>query len=146
MASIKEIRFSLAIPSQLDERIEFYRRYIEAGLDFGKENPDRYHLVLYEQLVESPEATLKRMMAWLGETFEPGQLRFNAFPQQSGLEDPNVANTSEIHTESTGRWQVVLSHEEAKSIWRDTYDLRSSVDPDGLYDEVIKISHVLESK
>lgn len=146
LASIKEIKFPLAIPAQLHERIQFYRRYIKAGLDFGKEHPDRYHRVLYEQLVLSPQATLTRMMQWLGETFEPGQLRFNAFPQEGGLEDPKIANTSEIHAASNGRWQVVLSHQEAQAVWRETHDLWALIDPDGHYDEVIRISSLLESK
>jgi hypothetical protein len=145
LASIKEVRFPLAIPSQLHERIAFYRRYVEAGLDFEKENPDRYHRVLYEQLVQSPQATLERMMGWLGEAFEPGQLEFNACPQQEGLEDPKIAKTSEVHTESTGRWQVALSREEAQTIWRDTHDLWSLVDFDGTYDELFRPAQVLES-
>jgi Sulfotransferase family len=54
LASIEEVKFPLAIPAQLYERIQFYRRYTQAGLDFSKEHPERYHRVLYEQLVSSP--------------------------------------------------------------------------------------------
>ena len=144
LASIKEIKFSLAIPTQLPERIEFYRRYLEAGLEYGKQNPDRYHCVLYEQLVQSPQDSLQSMMEWLGETFEPGQLQFNALPQEGGLEDPKIANTSEIHAQSNGRWQAILSPEEAQVIWRETHDLWALFDSEGHYDKVIRISEVFK--
>jgi hypothetical protein len=90
--------------------------------------------VLYEQLVHSPNTTLEGLMQGLGEPFEPGQLEFNKFPQQSGLEDSKIASTSEIHTESIGRWQTVLSYEEAQTIWRETRDLWALIDPDSRHD------------
>ncbi len=102
LASIKEIRFPFAIPAELDARIAFYRRYAEGGLRFAAAHPDRYYRVLYEQFVRSPEAAVKRLMQWLDEPFEPGQLAFNEFPQQSGLEDPKIAHTSGFHAESIG--------------------------------------------
>lgn len=131
LASIKEIRFPFAIPAQLNKRIEFYRRYTQAGVDFGTAQPDRYYRVLYEQLVHSPQTTLEGLMQWLGEAFEPGQLEFNTFPQQKGLEDPKITDTSEIHTRSIGRWSTLLSFEEAQAIWCNTRDLWSIIDRDG---------------
>jgi len=134
LASIKEVEFPRAIPAELSSRIAFYQRYTQAGLEFGAKHPDRYYRLLYEQLVRSPKATVEDLMRWLGETFEPGQLKFNELPQQSGLEDPKIAKTSEIHTQSIGRWQTVLSYEEAKMVWRETHELWALIDPDGHHD------------
>jgi hypothetical protein len=129
LASIKEAEFPFAIPGDLDARIDLYRQYTQAGLDFGAANPDRCWRVLYEQLVSSPRETLESLMEWLGETFEPGQLDFNRVPQQGGLEDPKIANTIEIHSDSMGRWRTILSPEEARIIWSETRSLWALIDP-----------------
>lgn len=133
-ASIAEIRFPFALPTELVARIAFYRHYTQAGLDFVAAHPDRYFRLVYEQLVHAPQDTLEGLMQWLREAFEPGQLEFNKFPQQSGLEDPKIANTSGIDIESIGRWRTVLSSEEAQTIWRETHELRAVIDPAGHYD------------
>lgn len=130
LASIKEARFPLSIPPELEARIHFYRRYTQAGLDFGTANPDRYYRLVYEELVESPEAAVARLMEWLGERFDPAQLSFNDVPQGGGLEDPKVAATSGIHSESIGRWAQALSPGEQRTISRETRDLWEVIDPD----------------
>lgn len=140
LASIAEIRFPFALPTELVARIAFYRRYTQAGLDFGTAHPDRYFRLVYERLVHAPQETLEDLMQWLDEAFEPSQLDFNKFPQQSGLEDPKIASTSEIHTESIGRWPTILSNEEARSIWRETHELWALIDPDGHYGEETQIN------
>lgn len=70
-------------------------------------------------------------MSWLGETFEPAQLRFNDLPHERGLEDPKVAATSEVHADSLGRWREVLSEEETKEIASEAAELWATVDPKG---------------
>lgn len=131
LASIKQVSFPLIIAADLDARIAHYGRYTSAGLEFGATHPDRYRRVRYEELVQAPQATLERLMRSLGETFEPAQLEFNKFPQQPGLEDPKIANTSRIHAESFRRWPVILSHDEAQRIWDATHDLWALIDPEG---------------
>lgn len=133
LASIKEAKFPFSIPLELDGRIAFYQQYTQAGLEFGRAHPDRYYRLLYEQLVDSPEATLRDLMHWLGEEFQQGQLAFNQFPQQKGLEDPKVAATDGVHADSLGRWPEVLSREEAQTVWQETRDIWSGMDPEGRY-------------
>lgn len=128
LASIKEVRFPYAIPAGLDDRIAFYRRYAEAGLEFGKAYPERHFLLCYEELVRAPQEILHRLMAWTGEAFELGQLDYNSFPQQRGLEDPKVARCPRIHGDSIGRWHEVLAPQEARLIWAKTRDLWGSID------------------
>lgn len=129
LASIREARFPRTIPAELDARITFYRRYTEAGLEFGARHPDRSRRVLYEDLAASPEGTLRLLMEWLGEAFEPDQLAFNDVLQQAGLEDPKIGQTSRVHSQSLHRWPNVLTNEEAETIWQGTRDLWAVVDP-----------------
>ena len=127
LASIAERPFPLSIPASLDERIAFYRKYTEAGVDFGAAHPARYFRVHYERLVRSPETALSELMDWLGEKLEPGQLAFNSFAHQPGLEDPKVVMTSAIHADSVGRWKGSLAPEETEIIWNATRELWASV-------------------
>lgn len=129
LASIREAKFTFAIPSELHECVAFYRRYTQAGLDFGRAHPERYLRLKYEDLVGSPLATLEDLMKRLGEGFEPGQIEFNRFPHQLGLEDPKVGHATEIHTKSVGRWPTLLSFEEAQTIWNQTGELWTMIEP-----------------
>jgi hypothetical protein len=133
LASIKEAKFPRVIPADLEGRIDFYHRYTRAGLDFGVAHLDRYCRVFYEELVLSPERVLESLMRRLSETFEPRQLAFNEMPQQGGLEDPKIAHTSRIHSESMRRWPAVLTAEEARVIWDQTRELWALLGPDGHY-------------
>lgn len=116
LASIKESGFPRSIPPGIEERIELYRRYAQAGLDFKQRHPDRYVPVLYEDLVARPEAAVRELMLRLGEEFDPVQLDVQKSPDQDGLEDPKVGETTAIHTDSVDRWPDLLSAEEAAQI------------------------------
>ena len=86
--------------------------------------------MIYEQLVRRPETVLVALMEWLGEAFEAGQLAFNEFPNQRGLEDPKISHTSNVHTSSIHRWPTVLSREEISNIWQRTRTIWSLIDPE----------------
>jgi len=116
LASIKDVRFPLTIPPDLEGRIAFYLHYTRAGAAFGVSHPAQYHRVAYEDLVRSPESTLGSLMQWLDEALESSQLTFNDASHERGLEDPNVASTTGIHSASVGRWTSVLTPEEAATI------------------------------
>jgi Sulfotransferase family len=130
LASMKQVGFR-RLPPGLRDRLDFYRSHLEAGLAFGDSHPDRYRLLLYEELVSSPRNTVEGLMSWLGETFEPVQLRFNDLPHERGLEDPKVAATSEVHADSLGRWREVLSEAEISEIGSEAAELWATVDPEG---------------
>ena len=136
LASLKERSFPLSIPASLEARVAFYRRYTQAGLSFGEAYPSRYYCMLYEHLVDSPEPALRSLMRWLDEMLEPGQLEFNRFAHQTGLEDPKIAHTSGIHSESVGRWPDAFTPDEARLIWSGTRELWGSLDPDNQYGAV----------
>jgi hypothetical protein len=134
IASMTETRFPLTLPADLEGRIDFYRRYTEAGLDFGVLHPDRYLLVVYEALVAAPEPVLASVMSWLGERLDACQLSFNAVPHGEGLEDPKIAATTVVHGESVGRWRAMLTAEDAAAVWARTRDLWRRLDPDARHE------------
>lgn len=133
LASIKEIRFSSVIPKSLDDRIQFYLRYLQAGLAFSIHHPDRYHRIIYEELVTDPRGVLSDLMAWLGEAVETPQLAFNDRPHQTGVEDPKVGATRAVHGRSMGRWPDLLTLEEASQIIRDCGNLWGTVDQNNAF-------------
>lgn len=118
IASMTEADFSLTIPSDLSGRIEHYRRLVEAGLAIG----GRCLHVSYDALVSEPEAQLARLMMWLGDVPEDAQLDINRSPH-SGLEDPKIAATERIHTDSVERWQTAFDDRTIEQIITATDDL-----------------------
>jgi hypothetical protein len=131
LASMEGVGMPLTFPPDLDGRIDFYRRYTEAGLAFGERHPERYLRVVYEELVGDPETVLRGLMHWLGERLEPSQLEFNTVSHQAGLEDPAVDKTSSVHRERVDRWRGDLTTEEAARVWEGTSDLWKRIDPEG---------------
>ena len=133
IASIREARFPLTIPSDFDAQIAFYRRYTETGLDFGDTHPERYFRIIYEQLVRQPEAVISQLMKHLEERFEQQQIAFHEGVHQKGLEDPKVADTTSIHSRSVGRWRTLLNPEEIQGIRQSCTDLWRRIDPEENY-------------
>jgi Sulfotransferase family len=131
LASMGAVGMPLTFPPDLDGRIEFYRRYTEAGLDFASRHPKRYFRVVYEELSASPEVVLGRLMGWLGETLESQQREFNDVAHQLGLEDPAVAETSAVHAESVDRWRTDLADDDAAAVWAVTGGIWKRIDPGG---------------
>jgi hypothetical protein len=97
--------------------VRLYRLHHESALAFAGEHADRYYRLVYEQLALHPEETVRSLMSWLGEAFEPRQLRFNEVAHQEGLEDPKVRQTTAIESAGVGRWRSLLTDEERRSIW-----------------------------
>ncbi|HEY6150160.1 MAG TPA: sulfotransferase [Gaiellaceae bacterium] len=131
LASMNAVGMPLTFPPNLDERIEFYRRYTESGLDFAERQPKRYLRVVYEELTASPQRVLGRLMAWLGEALEPQQREFNEVAHQPGLEDPGVRETNAVHADSVDRWRTDLAGDKAPAMWAATEDLWKRIDPGG---------------
>ena len=116
LASMKEAVFPRTLPPDVAGRAAFWARYTRAGLAFGAAHPDRSYVLQYESLVADPNVTLAALMAWVGEQMEPMQLDFNRMQHQPGLEDPKVAGTTAIHSDSVGRWSMQLTPEEIACI------------------------------
>jgi hypothetical protein len=83
-----------------------WARNVDAGIEAAKSlAKDRYLEVRYERLVSEPEATLKGICEFLGETFDPAMLNHPRFAQEC----KNVAGHYEVYeptsTKSVSRWQ-----------------------------------------
>jgi hypothetical protein len=117
VSSMQEAGFPYAdVASPLEARLEHYLQCAEQGLAFGREFPERYHAVHYEELVCDPEATLAPLMAALGEDFEQRQLRLSAGGSPAGLEDPKAAERDGIDASGVGRWRTDLDAVSAEHI------------------------------
>ena len=130
LASIKEARFPLSIPEDLEGRIATYLRYTQAGLAFARYQPERSYLLVYERLVSAPEKVVRDLMAWLGEEYHTSLLAFNDFEHCEGLEDPKIGDARGVHASSLYRWPKVLTEEEARDVWSRTSRLWNSICPD----------------
>lgn len=116
LASMSEVNFPIALPESLNERIDFWIKYNQSGINFFNSNPSRYFVLHYEELVTKPIPTLKLLMPWLGETYQEQQLSFNSQPQAIGLEDPKISLTNSIHFHSLNKWESKFNANEANLI------------------------------
>jgi hypothetical protein len=116
LASIKENPFPVTIPSDLDARIDLWLDYLQAGLRFERDAPERYVRVVYEKLTEAPESSVRAMMQALGEELDESQLQLDNTRHQAGIEDPKVRQSSTIHSDSVEQWRKILSRKEIRRI------------------------------
>ncbi|MEQ8262164.1 sulfotransferase [Pseudohaliea sp.] len=70
---------------------------------FEKENPQICRRSRYEDLVAAPEAQIRGLMEWLGESFEPAQLEHHKALHNFGTEDP-IARGTKGFVPSTDNW------------------------------------------
>ena len=70
--------------------------------DFADRHPERVHVLLYRDLVRSPEPTLRAAFDFLGEAWEDSVLDFNRHSHAGGLEDHHVSTTTTFQ-DNTGR-------------------------------------------
>jgi hypothetical protein len=129
IASLREAGFGDDIPAHILGQVIHYLDHTRAGMRFGREHPLRYHPVIYEQLVTSPDETLASLMSFLEEQFEPHQLEFNSQHSEPALEDYKINSTTAIHADSLHRWPERLSARDAAFIWTHTRSLWMRVDP-----------------
>lgn len=98
---------------------EYARRWVsdtDAGMRWRGD--PRYLEVRYEDLVRDPEATLERVLTFLGEPFDAGLLAVdpNAVPAPSTNGRPDAAGA--ITTTSMGRWERDLSAADRETVKR----------------------------
>lgn len=93
-------------------------RYADAAEAIRRMLPEnRVMSLCYEELVTRPEASLERLMPFLGETYEPDQLAFHQRRQVWNTDSRNAARLrTPISAESIGRWRSELSRHEVRLI------------------------------
>lgn len=113
IASLLEIGFERTVPPGLGGKLGEYQRFMDAGAAFEERHPEICRQLRYEDLVRTPNETLKTLLTFVGEVFEPGMLTgFAHSARRHGIEDPKVATTTRIHTDSIGRYRQLLTGEQ----------------------------------
>jgi amino acid adenylation domain-containing protein len=118
--STKEFCDSMGIyPSVLHSYIQAdpqpIRAFARSWLDVAnkldalcKRHPDRSTLVRYEDLVASPEGVLSKLLAFLGEDYEPTMLeRGLAGESQLGFGDHKSYSSNSVYDTSLARWNAL---------------------------------------
>jgi hypothetical protein len=78
---------------------------------FVERHPTNAVLVKYEELAGDPEATTKRIAAFVGVDWTPGWLeKAMEPPQRIGLGDWKTYAKDKVDTESVGRWRQLSAH------------------------------------
>ncbi|MDP9223453.1 MAG: sulfotransferase [Actinomycetota bacterium] len=72
---------------------------------FHRNHPEACYELRYERLTTSPEETLKSLLRFLEEPWEPSLLEYNRFEHHAGLGDPEVRALGRIKPNS-GRYQA----------------------------------------
>jgi len=54
-------------PKTVSEAAAWWKEKIRSGVQFGKDHPEQYLEVRYEDVVRDPAAQLRRILGWLGE-------------------------------------------------------------------------------
>lgn len=91
-------------------------RYLPAMARFIRERPVPYVRVGYEDLVQHPEAAMRRVFEFLGVPFEAGAIDYGTHAHESkGLGDPlGVQQHSRPVTDSVAKWAHELAADPAK--------------------------------
>jgi len=123
LASLNEIGFKKAVPESFEAKIELYERYLKAAFDFQHNSPVETILLRYEDLASEPRNTLNELFQQLGESFDERIFELFYLPERNtGLEDPKVSETRNIHADSVGRWKRDLSELQ----WQEVIEKMSS--------------------
>lgn len=77
---------------------------IRRMVEFVSAHSDVCHVLHYEFLVTEPERTLRNLMEFLGESWEPGIMRFYEQEHGFGTEDPVVRGTKGF-VQNFGNWR-----------------------------------------
>ena len=113
--SWKEARFH---GKHVQRFAESWVRHQQAAREAMREIPEEDRLVVaYEDVVRDPEAELTRIMTFLGETYDPVQLRFhnNKTAYQTDARNESQLRRP-ISQDSIGRWKSGLSTREVRLI------------------------------
>lgn len=115
LASLVEAKFDKTIPMEFERKVEVVREFLERGLGFSDHHPELSFTLRYEDLVTETDALMRRLLDWLGESFDARMLTDYRSPErQSGIEDPKTATRERISAENVGRWRRDLSADDAR--------------------------------
>ena len=93
-------------------------RNVQAGRQFGAPlGPQRYCEIRYENLVSSPQDTLRTVCTFLDEAYDPVMLDFQQLARREGGGiDAHLEPQEALHRDSIGRWQAEMTPFERKLV------------------------------
>lgn len=88
------------------------RTQFRIGVTAGRQLDGRYHELLYERLLASPEATLTEVAQWIGVTYDPSMLHFAKAARDLTSEDEmqwKKETLGPLLTNNVGKWRHSLT-------------------------------------
>lgn len=82
----------------------YYADYVELAAHFDSVLPGRIHRVIHEQLIDEPEAEIRRLLDYLGLDFEPGCLAFHETRRAVRTASSEQVRRP-INREGVGQWR-----------------------------------------
>jgi hypothetical protein len=83
--------------------------------DFARRRPEQVFLLRYEDLTAEPDATMAKVMEFLGESWDPEfTKKALSSPQSVGLGDWKTYGRPSIDASSVGRWKKLPPHTTAR--------------------------------
>jgi len=99
---------------------KYWLSAIDAGRRFQAQNiPNRRYLeIRYEDLVNTPEQTTKRLFDFLGEPWEEQVLDFHRLPRDLGRESSAGQVEQKLYQSSVSRWKDDLNQNDLNAIYQ----------------------------
>ncbi len=103
-------------PNTVEEAAERWVDCVWKGV-LHRADTERYCEVRYEDLVQSPETQVRRVLAWMGEDWDPAVLDYHS----ADKDNPELTESSAeqvqkpLYTSSIGRWQRDLSAHQVRA-------------------------------
>jgi hypothetical protein len=115
----------LPITESAEAAASFWRDAVTAGREAARSESvsARYYELRYEDVVSSPEATLRPLFEFLREPWSPGVLEFHAARRDLAGESSADQVSRGLYTHSVGRWQRDLSDRDRETVKRIAGDL-----------------------
>lgn len=85
---------------------KYWEQYVATGQHWGKRlGPESYLELRYEDLVSEPETTVRRILAFLGEPFDPAVIHF----KKSGEAGKTPLLQQDLRADNLYKWRTKLS-------------------------------------
>lgn len=88
-----------------------WNRYVTAGKAFGASFPDQYHEIKYENILNSPENTIKNLCKFLGEEFNQSIIHFKK-SKGPGIKTPLLK--SPLRKSNQNKWRDRMSKQQIR--------------------------------
>jgi hypothetical protein len=110
ICSMHEARMDKVIATDIQGRAAHVARYLDSGLQFASQHPERSIVLRYEDLIRAPAEQLRRLLRQLGEHYDDAMLtNLGSDFHGIGLQDPKARHRNTVSNEGLDRWHRDLS-------------------------------------